>query len=156
MYDADSRVLWMYEYTYDNRGNRTRNISYAANLELIGWTEYEFDEQGNEVKVTRYSDEGVTVSTWHESTYDIDGYERERTNYHGDGHVMTWNEFTYDEQMNLIKQQSNRLDGSIGGWEEDTYDERGNELSMYSYAQDRKLTMRIVGITVTSRYMYKL
>lgn len=77
-YDLDGNLIrtetesYLYEFEYDDKGNRIIKTSYRRGGDLMDREEYEYDENGNMIKSTRYDPDGnITLQT--ETEYDKNG-----------------------------------------------------------------------------------
>lgn len=95
-----------YEYTYDDKGNRIKELVYDYNNTLISKT------------CRTYNNDGLLIETEEE---DLDNYRRISMEYEGtlvlkntlfnkDGKIMGWAEYSYDENKKEIDSKEYYLD----------------------------------------------
>ncbi|MCM1146167.1 MAG: hypothetical protein NC407_15835, partial [Lachnoclostridium sp.] len=123
----------IYEYEYDENGNRIKCVLWNAN-EIFVWNESEYDGNGIITQHTDYYSNGTVESVWE---YDERGNEIKHTRYNGESAVDYMREYEYDESGRQTCSRS--YDGGVmTGITQYEYDERGNLLKTVTTEYDRE------------------
>ncbi|MCM1388621.1 MAG: hypothetical protein NC231_14940 [Bacillus sp. (in: Bacteria)] len=124
----------IYEYGYDENGNRIKCVLWNAN-EISVWNESEYDGNGIITQHTDYYSDGTVESVWE---YDERGNEIKHTRYNGESAVNYMREYEYDESGRQTCSRSYDGGSIVTGITQYEYDERGNLLKAVTTDYDRE------------------
>lgn len=152
--DGDTDILSLWEFEYDESGNKRKAVRYDWEGDIQ--EEYEYDEEGNLRKKTEiYKDglgapalEGVadpSDTEWEPQekvyqyvyVYDAEGTLVRDAEYGKNGNLIEESEnkvaYTYDAQGKMIKEEFYGIGDAVLDWIEYEYDADGRLLKKYEY-----------------------
>lgn len=104
--EVQSKDRRTYEFTYDENGNRVKDLIYNFDMKLIAKVLRTFDEEGHQIEIVEE---------------DLDSYRRIVMQYEGDL---------------VVKNMMYNKEGEITGWAEYEYDENGKESLSREFIHD--------------------
>jgi hypothetical protein len=124
-HNADGSVDTWWEYLYDDKGNRVKEVHFSTYDEPeapMYWTEYEYDEHGEKTKETIYNFDG---SISHTTAYSYNELREQfaETYYDGNGEITGTGAYVpvYDDNGRLTKETFFNSSGEITYWLEYIY-----------------------------------
>lgn len=163
-YDADGKLLYYHQFTYNLKGQRASVARYDANGAETQYLELTYDEEGKEIvsyayyaedgglikrtyeydgnnisRLTEYRDISDEVKYYYEYENDENGKVSRSICYNADGAVCNSSNFEYDENGNCIKEIQYDGNGNMELYYVSTYDNRGNNVLQQCYRADGEL-----------------
>lgn len=159
---AAGEVFYKYrtDYEYDKDGNCIKMIYYNSNDEVSSYAEIENikTENGKIEKLTNYDPDG-TVTGYHESEYDANGFMFKATRYDENRVVKSMTEYqdtngnytshiykdgvlfrdTVYRNHSLLKQTSYDSEGNVSDWWDYEYDDLGREIKRSLFNKEGEL-----------------
>lgn len=135
-YDFEGNVLLRIEWEYDAAGDVTKHTTYGPNGYVVSRTEWrrERDAAGNLTKSVQCGSDGSAVS-WEEWEYDAAGNKTKWVKYEPDpeGSLTRWNEWEYDAAGREVKYVSYDRNGNVDWQSVTEYDAAGNKVKEVEY-----------------------
>ncbi len=163
-YDADGKLLYYYQFTYNLKGQRDSVTRCDANgvetqhleltydeegRELVSWSSYADDGElikyvyeydGNDIsRLTQYVGIGDEVEQYYKYEKGENGKVSRSVCYSADGVMRHSSNFVYDENGNCIKDIQYDGNGNMEIYYIYTYDNRGNNVLQQCYRADGEL-----------------
>ena len=133
-YDADDNLVWLSEYKYDFRGNRT--FSHYESLTSNYSYDYEnIYDRNNMLKETqRYYNENLTYVGHYKN-----GKIQEEENYDTSGNLSSYVTYEYDSKGRLILKELRGLDNMLFEYTKNSYDSSNRLIKSATYDSDDNL-----------------
>ena len=114
-YDADNKLVYIGESTYDDKGNEVLYVEteYESEGEFRYKTEYEYDEKNQLIRETSYFEDG-TVAEYYTYEYDSNGNRIHAVNTAPDGELYLETVTEYDDKGRVTKHYT-KVEG-YGDW----------------------------------------
>ena len=151
---SDDEYCGEYRYSYNEKGDTTREEQLDSNGDVIIYTEYSFDENGKTESSHKYMYGSVTTYSLY-SYYEESGLLSAITYYSGKGEITLIHKYEYNSENKLTRAYVCESDGTVAGYTESLYDddgfnyrdiyyENGTPVYRYDYTKD--------GVPVYSEY----
>lgn len=129
---------WVYQYQYDEAGNRLEEIKYNPSGEISSRNQREYDSNSNLIKDVTYESNG-TIESSHEYVYDAAGNPIEHRFHPADDSGDTLEVWAYDSSGNKIKEECS-VDGNFYYRYEWEYDSSGRPIKR-TYTSSRGVSI---------------
>ena len=133
-YDADDNLVWLSEYKYDFRGNRTLSHHESFTSDYSYDTENTFDRNNMLKETQRYYNGNITYIGHYKN-----GRIQEEENYDTSGNLSSYVTYEYDSKGRQILKETRDNNDELIEYTKNVYDSSNRLIKSYTYDADDNL-----------------